>query len=37
MGRSNIGWREFYRRISAISDDVVAVADRIWYSEVKES
>jgi uncharacterized protein Yka (UPF0111/DUF47 family) len=29
--------REFYRRISAISDDVVSVADRIWYSEVKES
>jgi uncharacterized protein Yka (UPF0111/DUF47 family) len=29
--------REFYRRISAISDDIVAVADRIWYSEVKES
>jgi uncharacterized protein Yka (UPF0111/DUF47 family) len=29
--------REFYRRISAISDDVVAVADRIWYSQVKES
>ena len=29
--------REFYRRISAISDDIVAVADRIWYSQVKES
>ena len=29
--------REFYRRISAISDDIVAVADRIWYSRVKES
>jgi hypothetical protein len=29
--------REFYRRISAISDDIVTVADRIWYSEVKES
>ncbi len=29
--------REFYRRISAISDDIVAVADRIWYAEVKES
>lgn len=29
--------REFYRRISAISDDIVSVADRIWYSEVKES
>ena len=29
--------REFYRRISAISDDIVSVADRVWYSEVKES
>jgi uncharacterized protein Yka (UPF0111/DUF47 family) len=29
--------REFYRRISSISDDIVSVADRIWYSEVKES
>ena len=29
--------RELYRRISAISDDIVAVADRIWYSQVKES
>lgn len=29
--------REFYRRVSAISDDIVSVADRIWYSEVKES
>lgn len=29
--------REMYRRISAISDDIVAVADRIWYSQVKES
>jgi hypothetical protein len=28
---------EGVRRISAISDDIVAVADRIWYSEVKES
>jgi uncharacterized protein Yka (UPF0111/DUF47 family) len=31
------GRREFYRRISSISDDIVSVADRIWYSEVKES
>jgi hypothetical protein len=31
------GRRELYRRISAISDDIVAVADRIWYSQVKES
>jgi uncharacterized protein Yka (UPF0111/DUF47 family) len=29
--------REFYRRVSAISDDIVAVADRIWYSQVKEA
>lgn len=29
--------REFYRRVSAISDDIVSVADRIWYSQVKES
>lgn len=29
--------REFYRRISSISEDIVAVADRIWYSRVKES
>jgi uncharacterized protein Yka (UPF0111/DUF47 family) len=29
--------REFYRRLTAMSDDVVAVADRIWYSRVKES
>ena len=29
--------REFYRRVSAISEDIVAVADRIWYSRVKES
>ena len=29
--------RELYRRVSAISDDIVSVADRIWYSKVKES
>lgn len=29
--------REFYRRISAISDDIVSVADRVWYSQVKET
>lgn len=29
--------RELYRRLSSISDDIVAVADRIWYSQVKES
>lgn len=31
------GRREFYRRISAISDDIVSVADRVWYAQVKES
>jgi uncharacterized protein Yka (UPF0111/DUF47 family) len=35
VGATSVG--EFYRRISAISDDIVTVADRIWYSEVKES
>ena len=29
--------REFYRRISAISEDIVSVADRVWYSQVKEA
>ena len=29
--------RELYRRISNISDDIVSVADRVWYSQVKES
>ena len=29
--------RELYRRASSMSDDIVAVADRIWYSRVKES
>lgn len=29
--------RELYRRMSTISDDIVSVADRIWYSQVKES
>lgn len=29
--------RELYRRVSSISDDIVSVADRIWYSQVKES
>ena len=32
-----IARRELYRRISAMSEDIVAVADRIWYSRVKES
>lgn len=29
--------RELYRRASSMSDDIVSVADRIWYSRVKES
>ena len=35
--RDVVARREFYRRVSAISDDIVLVADRIWYSRVKES
>lgn len=35
--RDVVARREFYRRISTISDDIVSVADRIWYSRVKES
>ena len=29
--------RELYRRAATMSDDIVAVADRIWYTRVKES
>lgn len=29
--------REIYRRMTSMSDDVVSVADRVWYSRVKES
>jgi hypothetical protein len=32
-----IGCRELYRRMTAMSDDVVSVADRVWYSRVKET
>lgn len=35
--RLMIASRELYRRVSTISDDLVSVADRIWYSQVKES
>ena len=35
--RMVLGSRELYRRMTAMSDDVVSVADRIWYSRVKES
>lgn len=31
------GSRELYRRATSMSDDIVSVADRIWYSRVKES
>lgn len=29
--------RELYRRMTDMSDDVVSVADRVWYSRVKEA
>jgi len=29
--------RELYRRVANVSDDIVEVADRIWYSQVKET
>lgn len=29
--------RELYRRMTDMSDDIVSVADRVWYSRVKES
>lgn len=35
--RVAIASRELYRRVSTVSDDIVSVADRIWYSQVKES
>jgi uncharacterized protein Yka (UPF0111/DUF47 family) len=35
--RVAVASRELYRRVSKISDDIVLVADRIWYSRVKES
>lgn len=35
--RMVVASRELYRRVSTISDDIVAVADRIWYSQVKET
>ncbi len=31
-----MGKRELYRRISRVSDDVVEVAERVWYATVKE-
>lgn len=35
--RVAIASRELYRRVATISDDIVDVADRIWYSQVKET
>ncbi|MBU6312307.1 MAG: DUF47 family protein [Actinomycetales bacterium] len=32
-----LGSRELYRRMTSMSDDIVSVADRVWYSRVKES
>jgi uncharacterized protein Yka (UPF0111/DUF47 family) len=32
-----VGRQELYRRLSAMSDDLVGVAERIWYSTVKEA
>lgn len=35
--RVAIASRELYRRVATISDDIVDVADRIWYAQVKET
>ena len=35
--RVAVASRELYRRVATMSDDIVSVADRIWYSRVKES
>jgi len=32
-----LGSRELYRRMTGMSDDIVSVADRVWYSRVKET
>lgn len=32
-----LGSRELYRRVLAMSEDIVDVADRVWYCRVKES
>lgn len=34
--REVTGRRELYRRLSRVSDDVVGVAERVWYAMVKE-
>ena len=35
--REVMGRRELYRRFSRVSDDIVAVAERVWYATVKEA
>jgi hypothetical protein len=34
--REVMGRRELYRRFARISEDVMRVADRVWYATVKE-
>lgn len=34
--RQVMGRRELYRRISRLSDEVIEVAERVWYATVKE-
>jgi uncharacterized protein Yka (UPF0111/DUF47 family) len=35
--RAVVARREMYRRLSRIADQIVAVAERVWYAVVKES
>ena len=35
--REVMGRREMYRRFSRISEVVIEVAERVWYSSVKEA
>ncbi len=35
--REVMGRRELYRRFARIGDDVVEVAERVWYAAVKEA
>jgi len=35
--RSVISRQELYRRMSRIGEELLAVADRVWYSTVKEA
>jgi uncharacterized protein Yka (UPF0111/DUF47 family) len=34
--RQVIAWREIYRRYARLGDDVVRVAERVWYAAVKD-